>query len=105
MPQMQSRHAAQVGTLVAMCLIAFGWRTHRRYPLALIANRDEFHLRSSAAAGFDPEAAAVYGGRGLVQGGSWLQASSRGWPVTLTNLHARPSPADAQRSPVWPVRD
>ena len=36
-----------------MCLIAFAWRAHHRYPLALIANRDEFHLRPSAAAGFD----------------------------------------------------
>ena len=50
-----------------MCLIAFAWRLHHRYPLALIANRDEFHLRPSAAAGFDPEAAVVYGGRDLVR--------------------------------------
>ena len=59
-----------------MCLIAFAWRTHHRYPLALIANRDEFHLRPSATAGFDPEAAVVYGGRDLVRGGSWLQVSN-----------------------------
>src|SRR5688500_5286312 len=105
MPQMQSRHAAQVGTLVAMCLIAFAWRTHRRYPLALIANRDEVHLRPSAAAGFDPEAAAVYGGRDLVQGGSWLQVSTRGRLATVTNVRAGPRPAEAPRSRGWLVRD
>jgi uncharacterized protein with NRDE domain len=88
-----------------MCLIAFAWRTHRRYPLALIANRDEVHLRPSAAAGFDPEAAAVYGGRDLVQGGSWLQVSTRGRLATVTNVRAGPRPADAPRSRGWLVRD
>jgi len=33
-----------------MCLIAFAWRSHRHYPLVLIANRDESHSRPSAAA-------------------------------------------------------
>lgn len=88
-----------------MCLIAFAWRAHHRYPLALIANRDEFHLRPSAAAGFDPEAAAVYGGRDLVQGGSWLQVSTRGRLATVTNVRAGPKPAEAPRSRGWLVRD
>ena len=38
-----------------MCLIAVAWRAHPRYELALIANRDEFHARPTAAAGIDPE--------------------------------------------------
>ena len=53
-----------------MCLIAFAWRSHRRYPLVLIANRDEFHFRPAAAADFDPEAAEIYGGRDLVRSGA-----------------------------------
>ena len=39
-----------------MCLIAFAWRSHRHYPLVLIANRDESHSRPSAAADVDPDA-------------------------------------------------
>src|SRR5688572_1197635 len=88
-----------------MCLIAFAWRAHQRFPLALIANRDEFHLRPSSAAGFDPEAAAVYGGCDLVQGGSWLQVSTRGRLATVTNVRAGPKPAEAPRSRGWLVRD
>ena len=88
-----------------MCLIAFAWRAHHRYPLALIANRDEFHLRPSAAAGFDPDAAAVYGGRDLVRGGSWLQVSTRGRLATVTNVRAGTKPEEAPRSRGWLVRD
>ena len=88
-----------------MCLIAFAWRVHPRYPLALIANRDEFHLRPSSAAGLDPDAAAVYGGRDLVQGGSWLQVSTRGRLATVTNVRAGPAPGEAPHSRGWLVRD
>ena len=88
-----------------MCLIAFAWRVHPRYPLAVIANRDEFHLRPSSAAGFDPDAADVYGGRDLVQGGSWLQVSTRGRLATVTNVRAGPAPGEAPRSRGWLVRD
>jgi uncharacterized protein with NRDE domain len=88
-----------------MCLIAFAWRSHHRYLLALIANRDEFHERPSAAAGFDPEAAAVYGGRDLVQGGSWLQVSTPGRLATVTNVRVGSRPAEAPRSRGWLVRD
>ena len=88
-----------------MCLIAFAWRTHRRYPLALIANRDEFHERPSAAADFDPEAADVYGGRDFVKDGSWLQVSTHGRLATVTNVRVGPRPAEASRSRGWLVRD
>src|SRR5690606_41161178 len=54
-----------------LCLVAVAWRAHPRWPLALIANRDELHARPTAAAGFDPDAPDVYGGRDLVQGGGW----------------------------------
>jgi uncharacterized protein with NRDE domain len=88
-----------------MCLIAIAWRAHRRYPLALIANRDEFHARPAAAAGFDPDAADVYGGRDLVQGGSWLQVSTRGRLAAVTNVRVGPAPRPAPRSRGWLVRD
>lgn len=69
-----------------MCLIAFSWRAHPRWPLVLIANRDEYHARPSAAAAFDADAPAVYGGRDLQAGGSWLLASARGRLAAVTNV-------------------
>jgi len=88
-----------------MCLIAFAWQRHPRYPLVLIANRDEFHARPAAAAGFDPEAAGVYGGRDLVEGGGWLQVSTRGRLAAVTNVRTGLKPTKKPRSRGWLVRD
>jgi len=88
-----------------MCLIAVAWRSHRRFPLALIANRDELHSRPAAAADFDPEAPGVCGGRDLVQGGSWLQVSARGRLATVTNVRRGTAAQEKPRSRGWLVRD
>lgn len=88
-----------------MCLIAIAWRVHPRFPLALIANRDEFHARPTAPAGFDPDAPDVYGGRDLLQGGSWLQASTRGRLAAVTNVRAGLANEAAPRSRGMLVRD
>lgn len=88
-----------------MCLIAFAWQRHPRYPLILIANRDEFHARPAAAADFDPEAAGIYGGRDLVEGGGWLQVSTRGRLAAVTNVRTGLKPAKQPRSRGWLVRD
>jgi len=69
-----------------MCLIAVAWRCHPRYPLALIANRDELHARPTAPAGPDPEWPQVYGGRDLQQGGSWLMVSRARRLAAVTNV-------------------
>ena len=88
-----------------MCLIALAWKVHPRWPLALIANRDELHARPTAPAGFDPEAPHVYGGRDLVAGGGWLQASTHGRLAAVTNVRNGLSPEDAPRSRGSLVRD
>lgn len=88
-----------------MCLIAIAWRVHPRFPLALIANRDEAHARRTAAAGFDPDAPDVYGGRDLVQGGGWLQVSTRGRLAAVTNVRAGIAGETAPRSRGALVRD
>jgi uncharacterized protein with NRDE domain len=88
-----------------MCLIAFASQSHPRYPLVLIANRDEFHARPAAAADFDPEAAGIYGGRDLVEGGGWLQVSTRGRLAAVTNVRSGLKPAKKPRSRGWLVRD
>ncbi len=88
-----------------MCLVAVAWRSHPRWRLALVANRDELHARPSAAAGIDPDAPGVYGGRDLVAGGGWLQASNRGRLAAVTNVRAGLAGAPAPRSRGWLVRD
>lgn len=90
-----------------MCLIALAWQLHPRYPLAIAANRDEFHGRPTAAAGLDPDAPGVYGGRDLVQGGSWLQVSPRGRLAAVTNVRDGRGTGMAPRphSRGWLVRD
>ena len=81
-----------------MCLIAIAWKVHPRFPLAVIANRDEAHARPTAAAGFDPLHPDVYGGRDLAQGGGWLMASTRGRLAAVTNVRTGPRPPEAPRS-------
>ena len=88
-----------------MCLIAIAWKHHPHYALALIANRDEFHARPTAPAGFDPDAPHVYGGRDLQAGGSWLQVSTRDRLAAVTNVRAGRNPETAPRSRGALVRD
>lgn len=88
-----------------MCLIALAWRSHPRYPLVLIANRDELHARPATPASLDPEAAQVYGGRDLVEGGGWLQVSTRGRLAAVTNVRAGLNPEKKPCSRGWLVRD
>lgn len=88
-----------------MCLIAVAWRAHPRYQLALVANRDEAHARPTAPAGFDPDAADVYGGRDLQAGGSWLQVSTRGRLAAVTNVRTGLRDIAAPRSRGALVRD
>jgi len=88
-----------------MCLIALAWKVHPRYPLVLIANRDEAHARPTAAADYDPDAPDVYGGRDLVAGGGWLQVSARARLAAVTNVRNGHAPEAAARSRGWLVRD
>lgn len=81
-----------------MCLIALAWRVHPRYELALIANRDEFHARPAAPAGPDPAHPDVYGGRDLLQGGSWLMVSARRRLAAVTNVRDGLPAANAPHS-------
>ena len=81
-----------------MCLIAVSWRADPRYPLAIAANRDEFHARPTAAAGVLSTHPGVYGGRDLQAGGGWLMASVRGRLAAVTNVRAGLDPGTAPRS-------
>lgn len=81
-----------------MCLIAFAWRVHPRFPLLLIGNRDEFHARAATAAEFQLDAPQVYGGRDLEKQGSWLQVSTRRRLAAVTNVRDGLTPGPAPRS-------
>jgi uncharacterized protein with NRDE domain len=88
-----------------MCLIALAWQHHPRYRLALIANRDEAHQRPTAPAAADPDDAHAFGGRDLLQGGSWLMISDRGRLAAVTNVRDGLNPDAAPRSRGALVRD
>lgn len=68
-----------------MCLIGFAWLAHPRWQLVLAGNRDEFHHRPAAPAGWWPDAPGVFGGRDLEAGGSWLALDRRGRMAVVTN--------------------
>ncbi len=69
-----------------MCLIAVAVDAHPRWRFALAGNRDEFHARPTAAAGFLDAGEATYGGRDLQAGGGWLQVARDGRVAAVTNV-------------------
>ena len=76
-----------------MCLIGFAWLSHPRWRLVLAGNRDEFHGRPAASAGWWPHAPGVFGGRDLEAGGSWLAIDRRGRLAVVTNYREPGAPA------------
>jgi uncharacterized protein with NRDE domain len=69
-----------------MCIVLLAWRTCPGVPLVLAANRDEYHERPTRTAGFWDDAPAIYGGRDLQQGGSWLALDRSGRLAAVTNF-------------------
>lgn len=69
-----------------MCLILFAWRMHPQFELVLAANRDEFHARASAIAGFWEERPDLLGGRDLESMGTWLGVTRAGRIAAVTNV-------------------
>ncbi|MFD1217325.1 NRDE family protein [Microbulbifer celer] len=68
-----------------MCLLLFAYRQHPRYPLILLANRDEFYQRPTAPADLW-HTPPIVAGRDLEAGGTWLGATDGGRLAAVTNV-------------------
>jgi uncharacterized protein with NRDE domain len=68
-----------------MCVIFFAFKKHPRFPLVLLANRDEFYERPTARADFWQDAPEIFAGRDLVHGGTWLGMAKSGRFSAVTN--------------------
>lgn len=81
-----------------MCVLAFAWRAHPRWPLILAGNRDELHDRPAAPLARWTDAP-VIAGRDLKSGGTWLGVSETGRLAVVTNLRGfgAPEPGRASR--------
>lgn len=75
----------QAAIISFMCLILFAWQAHPRYTLVVAANRDEFHSRPSAPAGFWRDSSQLLAGRDLQAGGTWLGITRSGRFAAITN--------------------
>ena len=76
-----------------MCVIFVAHRAHPKHPLLVLANRDEFYDRPTAAAGYWSDHPNIYAGRDLVLGGTWLGVGIRGRFAAVTNYREPGVPA------------
>lgn len=81
-----------------MCLIAFSYKVHPSYPLIIVANRDEFYDRPTAAAHFWEDEPEILAGRDLRQQGSWMGVSKNGRFAAITNYRDPRLPETGQLS-------
>lgn len=81
-----------------MCILALAWRTHPRWPLVALGNRDELHGRSSAPLARWIQPDHVIGGRDLQSGGTWLGISEQGRFVAVTNRRGFGTPVQGRVS-------
>jgi len=68
-----------------VCLIAFAYKAHPRFPLIVAANRDEFLDREADAAHFWPDRPSILAGRDRRALGTWLGITTQGRFAAITN--------------------
>lgn len=91
-----------------MCLVALALDQHRRFPLVVAANRDEYFNRPAARlAWWTPSAGgpAILSGRDLEAGGTWMGLTAQGRLGLLTNIRdpKRNDPGAPSRGSVVPA--
>lgn len=69
-----------------MCLAVLALHTLDGLPVLVAANRDEFHERPTQPASAWPGRPAIYGGRDLRAGGSWMAVNELGRYAIVTNF-------------------
>ena len=75
-----------------MCVIFVANQVHPRYPLIVLANRDEFYDRPTAPAGRWIDHPNVYAGRDLLANGTWLGVADGGRFAAVTNYREANGP-------------
>jgi uncharacterized protein with NRDE domain len=96
-----------------MCLIALALDQHRRFPLVVAANRDEYFDRPSARLAWwspEPGKREILAGRDLHAGGTWLGLTASGRMAMLTNVRHRgrndlTAPSRGSIVPLWLCND
>jgi uncharacterized protein with NRDE domain len=76
-----------------MCIILFAFNQHPKFPLILLANRDEFYNRPTEAARVWEDSPDILAGRDLVGGGTWLGVTKKGRFAAVTNYRDPLAPA------------
>ena len=87
-----------------MCLILIAHQYTDQTPLLVLANRDEFYDRPTAAAAPWDECGELIAGRDLVSGGSWFGTRGLRW-ASVTNFRESMKNHHSHRSRGWLVRD
>lgn len=80
-----------------MCLITLAFQSHPRYPLIVVANRDEFYDRPTTPADFWSDHPDLLAGRDLEAGGTWLGVNRAGNWAGVTNFRGGGPAADLSR--------
>lgn len=80
-----------------MCIIYFAFDVHPEHPLVLLANRDEFYDRPTAAAAYWNDHPEIFAGRDLLAGGTWLGVTRGGRIAAVTN-YREPGASPGSRS-------
>src|SRR4249919_1335275 len=82
-----------------MCVLAFAWHAHPRWPLVVAGNRDELHARPTIPLARWDRPSHLLAGRDLQSGGTWLGVSEQGRFAVVTNLrgYGVPQPDCASR--------
>ena len=75
-----------------MCVLAFAWHAHPRWPIIMAGNRDELHSRPTSPLARWAAADHLLAGRDLQSGGTWLGVSELGRFAVVTNLRGYGAP-------------
>lgn len=88
-----------------MCIVAWLWQIHPKYPIILFSNRDEFHDRPTKPLEWWGDGdQKILSGRDEVAGGTWLGCRRSGRLAFLTNFREPDSSPSAKTRGDLPLR-